>query len=307
MEEEQIEFYKKAGEAAAAAKRLARKLVKPGFSFLELGNRCEQEILQKGAKLSFPINISLNEIAAHYSPPIGDKTVIPEKGLLKIDLGTHVNGYIADTAITINLDNDPKLQKYIIAAEAGLEAAISLMNPGTKLYELGEAIAGKIVNYGLKPIYNLGGHELKRFNLHAGPFIPNYKDKKHNQVLKPGDAYACEPFTTSANGRGEVINGKDAFIFRFIKKKTKNIPYEKLNYMAKIEKLYRHLPFSPRWIKRDKLIPPNKIASSLNYFLRKKIMMAYPILIERTKSPVAQAEHTIIIGGDGTPIVTTRE
>ena len=175
MEEEQIEYYKKAGEAAVAAKRLARKLIKPGFSFLELGNRCEQEILNNGAKLSFPINISLNEIAAHYSPPIGDKTVIPEKGLLKIDVGTHVNGYIADTAITINLDNNPNFQKYIIAAEAGLEAAISLMKPGTKLYELGEAIAGKIVNYGLKPIYNLGGHELKRYNLHAGPFIPNYR------------------------------------------------------------------------------------------------------------------------------------
>jgi methionyl aminopeptidase len=201
MEIEKIKSYKKAGNAAIAAKNLARKLVKPGFSFLELANKCEQEIIKKGAQLSFPINISLNEIAAHYSPPIDDKTVIPERGLLKIDIGTHVNGYIADTAITFNIGEDPKYQKYIDAAEAALGAAINLMKPGVKLYELGEAIAGEIIKFGLKPIYNLGGHELKQYNLHAGPFIPNFKDKKHNQILKPGDAYACEPFTTSANAR----------------------------------------------------------------------------------------------------------
>ncbi|MEJ2250483.1 MAG: type II methionyl aminopeptidase [Candidatus Lokiarchaeota archaeon] len=307
MKEDIIQSYIEAGKAAVAAKKLARKLVKPGFSYLELANKCEEEILKSGAKLSFPINISLNEIAAHYSPPIGDKTIIPEKGLLKIDIGTHANGYIADTAITFNIDEDPNFQKYVDAAEAGLEAAISLIKPGIKLYELGEAIAGEIIKYGLKPIYNLGGHELKQYNLHAGPFIPNYKDTKHSQVFKIGDAYACEPFTTSSNGRGEVTNGKNAYIFRFIKRKTKNIPYDKLNYMTKIEKAFNHLPFSPRWIKRENLIPSNKIISTLNYFLRKKVIMHYPILIERTKSPVAQAEHTIIIDGDGNPIVTTRE
>ncbi|NVM38700.1 MAG: M24 family metallopeptidase, partial [Candidatus Lokiarchaeota archaeon] len=174
-----------------------------------------------------------------------------------------------------------------------------------KLYELGEVIAQKIINRGLRPIINLGGHELKQYNLHAGPFIPNYKEKMHNQVLKPGDAYACEPFATS--GIGKVENGRDAYIYRFVKRIKKNMPYEHLAYMNKIEKNFKHLPFSPRWIENNNLISKNKIQRTLETFIGKKILDKYPILLEKTREPVAQEEHTIILDMEGNKIVTTRE
>lgn len=305
MSQSFIQDYIKAGKAVIAAKRLVKQIVTPGILFLKVANDAEAEIIKNGAELAFPINISLNEIAAHYSPPIDDKTIVPGKGLLKIDIGAHYNGYIADSAFTINLSNDPELQKYVDAAEEALEAAIELFKPGTKLYELGEAIANKIANYGLRPIYNLGGHELKQYNLHAGPFIPNYKEQLHNQVLKPGDAYACEPFTTS--GIGKVVNGTPAYIYRFVKKLSKNIPYEEQNYINKIEKTFDHLPFSPRWIESKNLIPKNKIQRTIDSFLGKKVLDKYPILVEQTNKPVAQQEHTMVIDLDGNTIVTTRE
>ena len=304
MPDEWIESYLKAGKAVMAAKDLAGKLIKPGASFLEIANRCESEIINQGCELSFPINMSLNECAAHYSPTIDDPTLVPKKGLLKIDLGSHHNGYIADSAITFNLDNDPKLQKYIDAAQAALDGAIEIFKPGIKLYELGAVIADKIHNHGLRPIINLGGHELKQFKLHAGPFLPNKKDVSHNEVLKPGDAYACEPFATS--GKGLVTNGKKSYIYRFVRK-GKNLPYEELNYMKKIEKLTENLPFSPRLLEKHDIIPKNKIPRIINSFLRKKILDHYPILIEVTGAPVAQQEHTIIIDMDGNPIVTTQK
>ena len=300
-----IKDYIKAGSGLIAAKKLAKKLVKPGEPFLEIANKCEEEIIKNGCGLSFPINMSLNEIAAHYSPPIDDQTTVPEKGLLKIDIGAHFNGYIADSAFTININEDPKLQNYIEAAKEALEAAIELFNPGTKLYELGEVIAQKIINRGLRPIINLGGHELKQYNLHAGSFIPNYKEKMHNQVLKPGDAYACEPFATS--GVGKVENGKNAYIFRFVKRIKKNMPYEHLGYMNKIEKNFRHLPFSLRWIENNNLIPKNNILRTIESFIGKKILDKYHILVEKSKEPVAQEEHTIVIDMDGNRIVTTKE
>ena len=210
MSEIQIRDYIEAGKGVIAAKKLARRVVTPGISFLEVAERCEAEIIKNGCELSFPINLSLDEVAAHYSPPIDDELIIPERGLLKIDIGAHFNGYIADSAFTINVDEDPKLQNYVDAAKEALNAAIELFNPGIKLYELGEAIAQKIINRGLRPITNLGGHELKQYNLHAGPFIPNYKEKLHDQILKLGDAYACEPFATS--GVGKVENGKYSYI-----------------------------------------------------------------------------------------------
>jgi len=300
-----IQDYIKAGKGVIAAKKLARKLTKPGTLFLEIANKCEAEIIKNRCSLSFPINMSLNEIAAHYSPPIDDQTIVPEKGLLKIDIGSHYNGYIADSAFTINIDEDPKLQNYIEAAKEGLEAAIQLFNPGVKLYELGEVIAQKIINRGLRPITNLGGHELKQYNLHAGPFIPNFKEKMHNQVLKPGDAYACEPFATS--GIGKVENGREAYIYRFVKRIKKNVSYEHLAYMNKIEKNFKHLPFSPRWIENNNLISKNKIQRTLETFLGKKILDKYLILLEKSREPVAQEEHTILLDNTGKRIVTTKE
>ncbi|MFX0040468.1 MAG: type II methionyl aminopeptidase [Promethearchaeota archaeon] len=305
MKDDFIQAYIKAGKAVIAAKKLIKRLINPGISLLEIGNKCEAEIINNGCNLSFPINMSLNEIAAHYSPSIDDQTIVPEKGLLKIDIGAHYNGFIADSAFTINIDEDPKLQNYVEAAREALEAAIEIFSPGIKLYELGEVIAEKIINRGLRPITNLGGHELKQYNLHAGPFIPNYKDKMHDQIVKPGDAYACEPFATS--GIGKVENGKDAYIFRFVKKVKKNMSYEHIAYMNKIEENYKHLPFSPRWIQNDNIIPKNKIQRTLEFFIGKKVIDKYHILVEKTNEPVAQEEHTIVIDRDGNRIVITKE
>jgi len=302
MSNDWIESYIRAGKAVIAAKKVAVKLIKPGVPFLEIANKCEEEILNQGCELSFPINMSLDEIAAHYSPSIDDSTIVPNKGLLKIDIGSHYDGYIADSAITFNLNNDETLQNIIDAAQEALEAAIEIFKPGTKLYELGDVIAKKIKNRGLEPIYNLGGHELKRYNLHAGPFIPNYKAISHNQILKPGDAYACEPFATS--GKGIVENGTKSYIYRF-KKATKSLPFIEKNYMDKINKLTKKLPFSPRLLEKHNVIPKNKIQRTIDVFVRKKILDHYPLLIEKTKKPVAQQEHTIIIDMDGNPIVTT--
>ena len=302
MSNDWIESYIRAGKAVIAAKKVAVKLIKPGVPFLEIANKCEEEILNYGCELSFPINMSLDEIAAHYSPSIDDNTIVPKKGLLKIDIGSHHDGYIADSAITININNDDTLQNIIDAAQEALEAAIEIFKPGTKLYELGDVIAKKIKNRGLEPIYNLGGHELKRYNLHAGPFIPNYKAISHNQILKPGDAYACEPFATS--GKGIVENGTESYIYRF-KKAMKSLPFIEKNYMDKINKITKKLPFSPRLLEKHKVIPKDKIQRTIDVFVRKKILDHYPLLIEKTKKPVAQQEHTIIIDMDGNPIVTT--
>ena len=302
MSNDWIESYIRAGKAVIAAKKVAVKLIKPGVPFLEIANKCEEEILNHGCELSFPINMSLDEIAAHYSPPIDDSTIVPNNGLLKIDMGSHHDGYIADSAITINLNNDEMLQNIIDAAQEALEAAIEIFKPGTKLYELGDVIAKAIKNRGLEPIYNLGGHELKRYTLHAGPFIPNYKAISHNQTLKPGDAYACEPFATS--GKGIVENGTKSYIYRF-KKAKKGLPFIEKNYMDQINKLTKKLPFSPRLLEKHNTIPKNKIQRTIDVFVRKKILDHYPLLIEKTKKPVAQQEHTIIIDMDGNPIVTT--
>nr|MDO8117621.1 M24 family metallopeptidase [Candidatus Sigynarchaeota archaeon] len=103
MAEDIHDKYLKAGRVNAAAGDFARTLVKPGASVREIANNIEQFIKEKGVALSFPVNLSLDDCAAHYSPSIDDDFVLPPEGLLKIDIGTHVDGYIADHAITVDI------------------------------------------------------------------------------------------------------------------------------------------------------------------------------------------------------------
>ena len=106
MSKNYIQDYIKAGNAVIAAKKLARRIVIPNTLFLDITNQCEAAIMNSGCELAFPVNMCLDNIAAHYSSPLGDQTIVPEKGLLKIDCGAHFDGYIADSAITININED---------------------------------------------------------------------------------------------------------------------------------------------------------------------------------------------------------
>ncbi len=298
-----IEDYLKAGKATVSAKKLARQITKPGTPLIEICNKCEEKIMENGAELAFPLNISLNEIAAHYSSPIDDQSVVPEEGLLKLDFGAHVNGYIADTAITINLNQDKKFDTFIIAAEEALEAAIENFRPGVKLFEIGEKISEKIIKHGLKPIMNLGGHRLLQYTLHAGEFVPNFKDKTHNQEIHIGDVYAIEPFTT--NGVGRVKDGKNSYIYRFHKVIKKNVSYELKTAISQIKQNFSTLPFSPRAILKKKLLPKNKIMQIINRLAGKGALQHYPILVEVRNGFVAQVEHTVVVNENET-IITTK-
>lgn len=298
-----IEDYIKAGKATKSAKKLARELTKPGTPFIEICDKCEEEIIENGAELAFPLNISLNEIAAHYSSPIDDQSVVPEEGLLKLDFGAHVNGYIADTAITINLNQDKKFDTFVTAAEEALDAAIENFRPGVKLFEIGEKISEKIIKHGLKPIMNLGGHRLLQYTLHAGEFVPNFKDKTYNQEINIGDAYAIEPFT--ANGFGRVKDGKSSYIYRFHKDIKKNIPYELRTAISQIKKNFSTLPFSPRAVLNKNLFPKKKIMPIINRLAGKGALQHYPILVEVRNGFVAQAEHTVVVKENET-IITTK-
>ncbi len=298
-----IEDYIKAGKATKSAKKLARELTKPGTPFIEICDKCEEEIIENGAELAFPLNISLNEIAAHYSSPIDDQSVVPEEGLLKLDFGAHVNGYIADTAITINLNQDKKFDTFVTAAEEALDAAIENFRPGVKLFEIGEKISEKIIKHGLKPIMNLGGHRLLQYTLHAGEFVPNFKDKTYNQEINIGDAYAIEPFTT--NGFGRVKDGKSSYIYRFHKDIKKNIPYELRTAISQIKKNFSTLPFSPRAVLNKNLFPKKKIMPIINRLAGKGALQHYPILVEVRNGFVAQAEHTVVVKENET-IITTK-
>ena len=296
MNKQEIKDYKKAGEILAKVREYSKKIIKPGTLLLDIAREIENKILELGGEIAFPVNLSINEVAAHYHSTLEDKTIA--QGLLKVDLGIHINGYIADSAFSLDLSKDKKYTKLIQASKEALDNALELLNKNPTLNEIGSIIEETIKKCGFSSIRNLSGHGLSKYDLHSGIVIPNYPNKNSKKLLE--GAYAIEPFSTT--GKGEVYEGNPSNIYVLIKKKNiRNLTSKKiLNYI--IEK-HKTLPFSLREI-QEKF---GKMARfCLKDLEKNEIVYSFPQLIEKSHKPVAQSEHTFIKLSNKKIIITTK-
>ena len=256
----------------------------------------ESSIIKMGAKCAFPVNVSINETAAHYTAEPDDETIIGEGDLVKLDMGAQINGYIADTAVTVC--TDPRHIALLDAAENALKTAMSMVAEDVKSKDVGRAIEKSIKNAGFKPIANLSGHSLDKYTIHAGRTIPNMWSIG-SFSLEKDVAYACEPFLTYADGMGYVKEGKIKNIYAISnRKKTKDADADRM--LEYIWDNYNMLPFAERWLRKEW----DKTGDLLQFLVKKKCVRAYPVLIEANGKKVAQAEHTFI-PQTGSAIVTT--
>ena len=294
----QIEYYEKAGKIAGEVREDVRSKNWVGHTVEEICQYVESEIIKKGAKCAFPVNTSINEIAAHYTAEPNDPKTISDTDLVKIDLGAQINGFIADTAVTVNYN--PKYDTLVQTAENALQVAMSMIKSGIKSKDVGRSIHKTIQDVGFKPIVNLSGHSLDQYTIHAGKTVPNtWTIGSFN--FPENEAFACEPFVTTREGLGYVRNGKIKNIFALVsRKKTKDEDANKL--LEYIWTNFNMLPFALRWILKEW---EEKEARKLLEFLeKKKVVHSYPILVEANGEPVAQAEHTFIPTTTGVNVTT---
>ncbi|KRT61386.1 MAG: methionine aminopeptidase, methionyl aminopeptidase [Thaumarchaeota archaeon CSP1-1] len=295
----QVEDYIKAGKIAAEVRENVRKKNWIGITLEDICEEVENEILKRGAKLAFPVNTSLNEVAAHYTAEPNDQKTVTDTDLIKIDLGAQINGYIADTAVTVCYD--PQYDSLIQAAEDALQNAISIIKIGVKSSDVGRTIEKTVKQLGFKPIANLSGHSLAQYTIHAGKSIPNIWSIG-SFSFKGDVAYACEPFVTTEKGMGFVREGKIKNIFALgSRKRTKNDEADKLQEY--IWTNFNMLPFALRWLVKD--WEEKKARELLEILIKKKVVHAYPILVEANGQRVSQAEHTFIPTETGVTVTTT--
>jgi methionyl aminopeptidase len=217
---------------------------------------------------------------------------------VKIDIGVHVDGYIADTAVTVCFT--PEYENLVAAAEDALDTGVRTIRPGLFTSQFGSAIQRTIESHGLRPIANLTGHQVARYLIHAGRSLPNVSHISTNRIAA-GDVYAIEPFVTVRNAVGRVENGKEAYIFRFVKdKKLKGEFAKKLCDF--IVDNFHTLPFAERWL--QDAVPSDKHKVVFSELLSSRTIMAYPVFIEVSGKPVAQAEHTVLVTKDGCEVLT---
>lgn len=288
-EKEIIGKYETAGRILASVREETAKRVQVGASMLEVAQFAEDLIREKGGEPAFPINISRNEEAAHATPKKGDAEVFGED-MVKLDIGVHIDGYIADTATTVDLSGHPDL---VEAAEKALEAAIKVIHAGINTAEIGNVIYETITEFGYKPVANLTGHGLGRYLQHIPPAIPNIPTDR-GVILEEYQIVAIEPFAT--NGRGFINEGGSAEIYHLVDEKPIRAPAART--LLKEIADYRTLPFAKRWLKG------NHLDFALLQLEKNGNISAYPILKEEKGKLVSQAEHTLIVEEDGCRVIT---
>lgn len=292
------EQYFRAGQIAADVRNDIERRVKIGDSLLRIANTVEDLIRSKGGEPAFPCNVCLNEVAAHFTPFLDDQQVVSEGDLLKIDVGVHVDGFIADTATTVSFN--PKYDDLVEATRTALREAVKSLRRDIKAGEIGDVISSVARRWGFKPIANLSGHMLDRFTVHAGISIPNVWVSS-TQRLKSGTAYAIEPFFTTQEGAGHVVEGESRSIFSFLgRKKTRDRELDEMIEIIWIR--YRTLPFSARWLVDS--FDRNGVREMLERLVSLKILRTYPILVEARGAYVAQAEHTVALAENGFRMLT---
>jgi len=287
MEEETLNKYIKAGNIAAQALEFGRGLVKPGIKILDVAEQIEAKIVDLGGQPAFPVNISFDDTAAHYTPTPNDETVL-DKQVVKLDVGVHVDGCVGgDTARTIDLSGE--YTDLVKASEEALKAATKVVQIGTTFGEIGAEIEQAIESFGLKPVRNLSGHGLGEWTVHTGFSIPNY-DTKDPTPLEDGMVFAIEPFAST--GVGLIQDKGVPYIHSLTARKPARNPVTR-QVLKKLDP-YGSLPFANRWLTRD--FPAFKVSVALKDLDQLGILKSYPPLVERSGGIISQAEHSFYVG-----------
>jgi methionyl aminopeptidase len=295
---ETMDNYARSGRILSQVREFVRTMPLQGKPLLEICEDVEGKIREFGAGPAFPCNVGINEVAAHYTSPWNDASSIPPGSLVKIDFGVELDGFITDTAITISLN--PAYDSMIVAAEAALQEALAAVAPGRKLSDIGSVIERCIQRYGYQPIRNLTGHKIDRYTIHAGKSVPNVSGMENGR-FEAGEIYALEPFVTFRNAEGAVRDGDAVYIYRYVRGKgAKSQEASKL--LQYVHETYKTMPFASRWIFKD--WRERRTEAAFQELIKERCIAGYPVLVEASGKPVAQAEHTIIVTRDGCKVLT---
>jgi methionyl aminopeptidase len=307
MQQSEVDSYVKAGEMAKEVKEFVVGLVEPGMKLIDIAEAVDGKIVELGGEAAFPVNLSLNEVAAHYTPAPGDETLA--EGLLKIDLGVCVDGFIADTAVSIDLTEDKRFTELFELNEEIL-ANVSEMILGSQVdggrltvNRVGDVVQDTLEKGDSKfaVIKSLSGHALGKDKIHAGLTISNYRND--NAASLDDSAFAVEPFVTT--GVGDIYEGPTGGIY--VLQSDGNVrDRDARKILAYIKDTYKTRPFCVRWILKavdsgrltvDRLSVA-RLRLILGGMVKQGILHEYPMLIEKSRAPVSQFENTFVISGD---------
>jgi methionyl aminopeptidase len=329
-----MKHWRDAGHVARRALEAIKDEIQPGVEWNDVIESAERYIRRHGGKPAFPCTISVNEIGAHFTtdhlltpPEDWQEPMRFQKGdLVKLDIGVHIHGAVADNAMSIEVGSGGQHTDQIKAAREARDASIEMMHPGTPWHKVGAAAEQAATDAGFEPIRNLCGHQLEIYNLHAGTSVPSYACGTDNPGFRGsvplGGVFAVEPFnTTGESGLVENIAPRhssniyrvtgDVSIRKAVaKKKLKPLGARLAHYL---EERYNTLPFAERWAfpLMEKPFPDEDEESKIrkwNALVKKLISIrfleTYHALRCADGGLIGQYEHTVWITDGGAEVLT---
>ncbi|KFK37233.1 hypothetical protein AALP_AA4G231200 [Arabis alpina] len=295
---------RQAAEVHRQVRKYMRTIMKPGMLMIDivetLENNVRKLISENGlqAGIAFPTGCSLNNVAAHWTPNSGDKTVLQYDDVMKLDFGTHIDGYIVDSAFTVAFNPmfDPLLEASREATYTGIKEAgidVRLCDVGAAIQEVMESyeveINGKV--YQVKSIRNLNGHSIGRYQIHAEKSVPNVRGGEQTK-MEEGELYAIETF--GSTGKGYVRDDLECshYMKNFdVGHVPLRLPRAK-QLLATINKNFSTLAFCRRYLDR---IGETKYLMALKNLCDSGIIEPCPPLVDVKGSYISQFEHTILL------------
>lgn len=283
-----LDRWRAAARIAAGARELGLRRATPGTPRRVVAEAVEGYIRDHGAEPAFPVNLSRNVEAAHYTPSVDDEELLVAGDLLKVDVGAHLEGAAADTADTVEVGGTHRHDHLIRAVREAVRDGVAAVRPGGPVDDVSQAIASRIRSRGLHPVSDLTGHSIERYVLHGPKAIPNVPGVS-SETFEEGEVIAIEPFAT--NGIGRIENGAFGNIQRF-----RADPGTEDPVLARLFGRFRTLPFTARWADA----PEERAALAR----ARRRLQSYPVFLERAGGVVAQAEHTILVGPERAEILS---
>jgi methionyl aminopeptidase len=296
MDSRALEAFRQAARIARDCREWALVNIRPGVQVRSILETVEGMIRERGGEPGFPAQSSRNSIAAHYCSAPEDTLAYEVGDCVKVDIGVHVDGYVADTAGTVDLSEDGRWKPLIQASADALAAAIATVGDGVPVGKIGAAIERTIVDAGFQPVRNLTGHGLGRWKVHTPPQIPNYGEAGGGR-LASGMVFAIEPF--ACTGRGYIRERGKAEVFMLVRppKKAKSLDKDFLRALES----WRGLPVARRYFRE---FPAEVVEGTLRELARQGSLVRYPPLVEDEGVMVAQTEHSLYLGPEGVEVLT---
>uniref|UniRef100_A0A2M3YZC2 Putative metallopeptidase n=1 Tax=Anopheles braziliensis TaxID=58242 RepID=A0A2M3YZC2_9DIPT len=316
-----VEKYQKAGEIVNRTLLATIKACVVGASAKAICQKGDNMLQQEADKqykndeemkkgVAFPTCLSVNNCICHFSPSRNDPDyVLKENDVVKIDLGAHIDGFIAVAAHTIVIGATPELKckgraaDVVLAAYHAGQAALRLLKDGTDNYAVTEAVQKIASDFDCKPIEGMLSHQLKQFRIDGEKTIiqnPTIAQKKEHEKCKfeKYEVYAMDVLISTGQGLGKELDTKVS-----IYKKTEENYLLKLKssraFYAEVKKKYGPMPFNLRNFEEEA-----KAKMGVTECVAHKLVEPFQVLFEKHNEFVAQFKYTVLILPNGLQIVT---